>query len=59
MSKQKEIYLGDGVYGELTPEHIILRTGSHKDSDCDSKIYLEDLVVASLLSWIKHIEADE
>ncbi len=34
-------YLGDGVYVEYDGFSLILRTGSHLDSECDHKIYLE------------------
>lgn len=58
---QNHTYLGDGVYAENTPHHIILRTGDHRDGHCDNKIYLEQDVLVTFLEWlthIKHIEFD-
>lgn len=43
--RQKHAYIGDGVYAESTPAHIILRTGDHRDGFCDNKIYLEQDVL--------------
>lgn len=54
--RQKHCYLGDGVYAEHTPYHLILRTGSHLDEDCDNKIYLEDSVLQALLMFIEHLK---
>lgn len=38
MNNENHTYLGDGVYAELNVDRgireIILRTGSHRDSEC-------------------------
>lgn len=54
--RKNHSYLGDGVYAEHTPDHIILRTGDHRDSHCDNKIYLEDGVLASLMNFLEFIK---
>lgn len=54
--REKHCYLGDGVYAECTPHHIILRTGDHRDGMCDNKIYLEQDVLVSFLQWITHVK---
>jgi hypothetical protein len=54
--KANHVYLGDGVYLEHTPEHIILRTGDHRDSHCDNKIYLEDRVLNAMMMAIDRIK---
>ena len=54
--RQNHSYLGDGVYAENTPHHIILRTGDHRDGHCDNKVYLEQDVLVSFLEWITHIK---
>lgn len=41
IESQKHHYLGDGVYLELDPIHIILRTGDHREAYCDNTIYIE------------------
>jgi hypothetical protein len=53
--RKNHCYLGDGVYAEKTPEFIILRTGDHRDSRCDNKIYLEESVLISFLEWINRV----
>lgn len=45
-------YLGDGVYAESTPEHIILRANDHRDEHCTDKIYLEQSVLVDLIFWL-------
>lgn len=47
------VYLGDGVYMELTPRDIILRTGDHRDVFCDNKIHLDQTAVTRLLDFLK------
>jgi hypothetical protein len=54
--KEKNSYLGDGVYIERTPSNLILRTGSSLDRDCDNTIYLEPKVVKNLLEYISNLE---
>lgn len=54
--RQNHCYLGDGVYVESTPHHMILRTGDHRDSHCDNKIYLEQDVLIHLLEWVAHLK---
>lgn len=54
--RANHVYLGDGVYLEHTPEHIILRTGDHRDGYCDNKIYLDDSVLDAFLNAYKQIE---
>lgn len=49
-------YLGDGVYAESTPEHIILRTGDHRDDKCDNKVYLEQDVLLLFIQWLTDIK---
>lgn len=53
--KELHTYLGDGVYAQLTPSHIVLRTGSHKDEDCDNKIYFEAEIIAAFLYWLEQM----
>jgi len=50
--KLNHIYLGDGVYAESTPEHIILRTGDHRDGNCANKIFLEQDILVHLVGWL-------
>jgi len=52
--RKNHAYLGDGVYVENTHEHVILRTGSHRDDDCDNKIYLDAKVLFSLRQCLDH-----
>lgn len=47
------IYLGDAVYGEYDGDHIILRTDSHKDSECRNKIFLNHVVLDHLVLWLE------
>lgn len=47
-------YLGDGVYIELRPEAIILRTGDHRDTHCENIIYLEPNVLGNMIAWLTH-----
>lgn len=54
--RENHSYIGDGVYVESTPNHIILRTGDHRDQFCDNKVYLEQDVLVSFLEWITHIK---
>jgi hypothetical protein len=54
--RKNHCYLGDGVYAEKTDFHIILRTGSHRDEDCDNKIYLEGHVLNNLSQCLDHWE---
>jgi hypothetical protein len=54
--RQNHAYLGDAVYVESTPIHIILRTGDHRDGHCDNKIYLEQDILVSFLEWVAHIK---
>jgi len=49
-------YVGDGVYAERTPHNIILRTGSHRDSECDNTIYLDSKVLENFIGWLEHLE---
>lgn len=46
-------YLGDGVYVQWDGEHFILRTDSHKDSECRNKIYLEPQVAEGLRLFVE------
>ena len=46
-------YLGDGVYLECTPEHWILRTGDHRDTFCDNKIYLDNRTLTLLYQYMR------
>lgn len=52
-------YLGDGVYLEYTPSHIILRAGDHRDTHCDNKIYLEAEVLESMYNAIEKIKRNQ
>jgi hypothetical protein len=54
--RKNHAYLGDGLYGESTPFHIILRTGDHRDHFCDNRIYLEQSVLEDFLQWIAHLK---
>lgn len=54
--RKTHAYIGDGVYVESTPVHIILRTGDHRDGFCDNKVYLEQDVLVTFLEWITHIK---
>lgn len=54
--RENHSYLGDGVYAESTPYHIILRTGDHRDSHCDNKIYLEKHVFINFTEWLLNIK---
>lgn len=47
--RKNHCYLGDGVYVEWDGEYFILRTGDHRDSHCDNKVYLEPSVYNSLI----------
>ena len=49
-------YLGDGVYVEWDGMHFVLRTGDHRDSHCDNKIYLEPYVLHALDQFKERIE---
>jgi hypothetical protein len=53
--RKNHCYLGDAVYAEKSGEFIILRTSSHRDSECDNKIYLEESVLISFLEWINRV----
>lgn len=57
--RKNHCYIGDGVYVEKTPEFIILRTGDHRDSHCDNKIYLEADVLDSFLMFLEKIKNDD
>lgn len=54
--KDKNFYIGDGVYLQDTPEFIILRTGDYRDSHCDNKIYLEAEVLENFFCLIKYLK---
>ena len=53
--RKNHCYLGDRAYSETTPSEVILRTGSHKDEDCDNKIYLDDSVIENFERFLTHI----
>lgn len=53
--RKNHTYLGDGVYAEVTPDHLILRTPDHRDELCHNKIYLEGTVLCALLTWIERL----
>lgn len=55
---ENPIYLGDGVYAEYDGYGIWLKTGDHREAFCDNKIYLEDMVLASLNNFVRRIEAE-
>jgi hypothetical protein len=57
--RANHVYLGDGVYLEHTPEHIILRTGDHRDTHCDNKIYLESQVLDAFFNAIETIKRNQ
>ncbi len=50
-------YLGDGVYAEFDGYGIWLRTGDHRDSFCDAKIYIDPDVLYSLNGFFNYIKA--
>lgn len=55
--RDKHAYLGDGVYAEWDGYHITLRTGDHRDSHCDNKVYLDNSVINSFWEFCKkHLE---
>jgi hypothetical protein len=54
--RKNHCYLGDGLYVERTPHHLIFRTGSHRDSECDNIIYMEPSVFENLLEWVRHLK---
>ena len=54
--RKNHCYLGDGVYVEHTPCHIILRTSDHRDSHCDNKIYLDDSAISSLMNFLEFMK---
>jgi hypothetical protein len=54
--RKNHVYLGDGVYAEATPIHIILRTGDHRDTHCDNTVYLEQDVLVHFLEWLAHVK---
>jgi hypothetical protein len=45
---QRHSYLGDAVYVEWDGSHLILRTGDHRDGECENKIYLEPIILQRL-----------
>ena len=47
------VYLGDGVYLQLTPNDIILRTGDHRDAFCDNKIHLDEVAINRLIEFLR------
>lgn len=54
--KLNHTYLGDGVYAESTPDHIILRANDHRDTHCTDKIYLEQGVLVDLVCWLTQLK---
>jgi|SRR6478736_3648358 len=56
IDRDNHTYLGDGVYAESTPEHIILRTGDHRDTHCDNIIYLEQDILINLVEWLTQLK---
>ncbi len=50
--QKNHCYLGDGVYVQLTLDTVILRTGSHRDTECENVICLENKVLKKLLDFI-------
>lgn len=53
---KKSVYLGDGLYATIDKDAfhpLILTTGSHKESEADNVVYLEALVLISLVEAIE------
>lgn len=57
--RKRHAYLGDGVYAELTPNDIVLRTGNHEDYLCDNKIYIDQQILINLFNWIERMRTSE
>lgn len=55
--RQNHSYLGDGVYVEwcMQSQQFILRTGDHRDTHCDNKIYLEPAVYKALTQFVDRV----
>ena len=55
--EERELHtnLGDGVYVQWDGEHMILRTGDHRDGHCDNKIYLEPSIVSAFQKFTDRI----
>jgi hypothetical protein len=49
-------YLGEGVYVEWDGEDFILRTGDHRDSECQNRIYLNPSILDKLNNFKSRIE---
>lgn len=54
--RENHSYLGDGVYVEWDGMHFVLRTGDHRDSHCDNKIYLEASILDGLDQFKERIK---
>lgn len=53
-------YLGDGVYAEFDGHGLQLRANDHRDELCTDRIYLEDGVIHSLVTfWQRMVEANK
>jgi hypothetical protein len=53
---ENHTYLGDGLYAESTPMHIILRANDHRDNFCTDKVYLEKGILLSFIAWLVEIK---
>ena len=56
IDKDNHVYLGDGLYAESTPVHIILRANDHRDTHCTDKVYLEQDILANLIAWLVQLK---
>ncbi len=56
MPQENVTYLGDGVYAEYDGLGVWLRTGDHRVTLCDEKIYLEPQVLEALSQFVKNLE---
>lgn len=54
-----EIYLGDGVYLTADGHHFRLSTGSHRPSDWQSIVYMDDAVAKKLYEYFHSIYGPE
>jgi len=51
--RKNHCYLGDAVYAEYDGCGVILRTGSHRESECEQKIYIEMETLNNLMIFLK------
>lgn len=57
--RKNHSYLGDGVYAQWDGYGFWLRTGDHRDGNCENKIYLEPDILNRLNEFYKHLTGQQ